>query len=45
MLFHASEISSLRSGSRDLRLERDAARRDPLTGVPNRRYVMDRLEE
>lgn len=49
MLFHASEISSLRGGSRHLRLERDAARRaswtDPLTGVPNRRYVMDRLEE
>ncbi len=49
MLFHASDISSLRRGSRDLRLERDTARRaswtDPLTGVPNRRYVMDRLEE
>lgn len=49
MLFHASEISSLRSESRFLRLERDAARRaswtDALTGVPNRRYVMDRLEE
>lgn len=49
MLFHASEISSLRSESRNLRLERDAARRaswtDALTGVPNRRYVMDRLEE
>lgn len=49
MLFYASEISTLRRGSRGLRLERDAARRaswtDPLTGVPNRRYVMDRLEE
>ncbi|MBU2359885.1 MAG: GGDEF domain-containing protein [Alphaproteobacteria bacterium] len=49
MLFQASDISSLRRGSRDLRVERDAARRaswtDPLTGVPNRRYVMDRFEE
>lgn len=49
MLFHASEISTVRGGSRHLRLERDAARRaswtDALTGVPNRRYVMDRLEE
>ncbi|MBU1337428.1 MAG: GGDEF domain-containing protein [Alphaproteobacteria bacterium] len=49
MLFYASEITALRRGSRGLRLERDAARRaswtDPLTGVPNRRYIMDRLEE
>lgn len=49
MLFHASDISSLRTSSRNLRLERDAARRaswtDALTGIPNRRYVMDRLEE
>ncbi len=49
ILFYASDITALRRDSRDLRLERDAARRaswtDPLTGVPNRRYVMDRLEE
>lgn len=46
---HATDITSVRAESRDLRDERDAARRaswtDPLTGVPNRRYLMDRLEE
>lgn len=49
MFFHASDISSLRSSSRHLRLERDIARRaswtDELTGIPNRRYIMARLEE
>ncbi|TQM94341.1 diguanylate cyclase [Roseinatronobacter monicus] len=49
MFFHASNISSLRASSRHLRKERDAARReswtDALTGVPNRRYVMTRLED
>ena len=49
MLFHATDISALRAEGRLLRLERDAARRaswtDPLTGVPNRRYLMARLEE
>ncbi|QDA36453.1 GGDEF domain-containing protein (plasmid) [Paracoccus liaowanqingii] len=48
-LFYATDISTVRTSSRKLRLERDAARRaswtDPLTGVPNRRYIMDRLEE
>ncbi|QDA36078.1 GGDEF domain-containing protein (plasmid) [Paracoccus liaowanqingii] len=48
-LFYATDISTVRTSSRQLRLERDAARRaswtDPLTGVPNRRYIMDRLEE
>jgi diguanylate cyclase (GGDEF)-like protein len=48
MLFHASDVTSLRSESRILRDERDAARRaswtDPLTGMPNRRYLMERLE-
>lgn len=48
MLFFASDISRVRTSSRELRLERDAARRaswtDVLTGVPNRRYIMDRLE-
>ncbi|MBZ4690208.1 diguanylate cyclase [Cereibacter changlensis] len=49
MLFYATDVSSLRSESRALRKERDAAQRaswtDPLTGVPNRRYVTERLEE
>lgn len=49
MLLHATDITSVRAESRDLRTERDAARRaswtDPLTEVPNRRYVMERLEE
>lgn len=49
MFFHASNISTLRTSSRHLRKERDAARReswtDALTGVPNRRYVMTRLED
>ena len=49
MLFHASNISTLRASSRTLRKERDAARRaswtDALTGVPNRRYIMTLLEE
>lgn len=49
MLFHASDISSLHKSDRLLRLERDVARRaswtDELTGVPNRRYIMARLEE
>ncbi len=48
MLFHASDISTLRASSRHLRKERDTALReswtDVLTGVPNRRYVMTRLE-
>lgn len=47
-LFHGTNIASLRPDSRVLRLERDAARRaswtDQLTGVPNRRYIMERLE-
>lgn len=46
---HASDISALRASSRHLRKERDAARReswtDALTRVPNRRYVMTRLED
>lgn len=49
MLLHATDITSVRAESRHLRSERDAARRaswtDPLTGVPNRRYVMDRMGE
>ncbi|MDP3342281.1 GGDEF domain-containing protein [Frigidibacter sp.] len=49
MLFRATDISGLRTEGRMLRLERDAARReswtDALTGVPNRRYLMARLEE
>jgi len=49
LLFHGTDIASLRSEGRILRLERDAARRnswtDQLTGVPNRRYIMDRLEQ
>lgn len=48
LLFYGIDIASLRSESRMLRLERDAARRnswtDQLTGVPNRRYMMDRLD-
>lgn len=48
-LFYATDISSVRASLRKIRLERDTARRaswtDPLTGVPNRRYIMDRLEE
>ena len=49
MLFYASDITSLKGGSRLLRDERDTARRaswtDPLTGVPNRRYLLDSLTE
>lgn len=48
LLFQGTDITSVRTESRALRLERDIARRnswtDQLTGVPNRRYVMDRLE-
>ncbi|MEA5162761.1 diguanylate cyclase [Cereibacter johrii] len=48
MLVHATDVTRLRSESLALRSERDAAQRaswtDPLTGVPNRRFVMDRLE-
>jgi diguanylate cyclase (GGDEF)-like protein len=48
-LFYATDISTVRASLRKIRLERDTARRaswtDPLTGVPNRRYIMDRLEE
>lgn len=49
MLFHAADITNVRRSSRELRMRLDDARRaswtDPLTGVPNRRYLLDRAEE
>ncbi len=49
MLLIASEITSLKGPSRDIRGERDEARRaswtDELTGVASRRYVMKTLRE
>lgn len=48
LLFQGTDIASMRTESRTLRVERDIARRnswtDQLTGVPNRRYVMEQLE-
>ncbi len=49
LLFCGTDITSVRTESRALRLERDTARRhswtDQLTGVPNRRYIMEQLEK
>ncbi len=49
LLFCGTDITSVRTESRALRIERDTARRsswtDQLTGVPNRRYIMEQLEE
>lgn len=49
LLLVASEITSLQGPSRNIRGERDEARRaswtDDLTGVANRRYVMKTLKE
>lgn len=48
LLFQGTDVASVRTESRALRLERDKARRnswtDQLTGVPNRRYVIEHLE-
>jgi diguanylate cyclase (GGDEF)-like protein len=48
MLFYATDITAIRTSSRKLRQKLGAAQRaaatDPLTGVPNRRYVIDQLE-
>lgn len=48
MLFYATDITSVRISSRILRQKLGAAQRaagtDVLTGIPNRRYVIDQLE-
>ncbi|SCY17161.1 diguanylate cyclase (GGDEF) domain-containing protein [Paracoccus tibetensis] len=48
MLFYGTDITAVRTSNRILRQKLGAAQRaaatDPLTGVPNRRYVMDQLE-
>lgn len=48
LLFHATDITSVRRSSRELRMKLDDAKRaastDPLTGVPNRRFLLDKIE-
>lgn len=48
MLFYATDVTTVRTSSRILRQKLGAAQRaagtDALTGVPNRRYVMDLIE-
>jgi diguanylate cyclase (GGDEF)-like protein len=48
LLFQAMDITAIRKSSRKLRVElsdaRRASRTDPLTGIPNRRYIMERVE-